>query len=267
MAITGRFVDFSLGELFRFLDEGHKTGLLTVKPDSTLTYYIWSHQGRIVATADRLDGSGLISLMRNRKIVLNLESKAVTELNIPLGLSLKAQNLLDAEQLKMLFAIQVMRTVCSLFTFPNAWFEFNSQENIPLEEMTGLSAPATEITLAGLRTLKDWSALTEKLPSSTSSVIKKVETQAKFRLNLIESQLWELSDGRTPLSAIAQKLDLPLDKLQQTAFCLIVIGLAEEMPMAELIKEPDLNVVSTEDISSNLSQSFLESLVNFLDHV
>lgn len=267
MAITGRFLEFSLAELLRFLDEGHKTGLLTVKPEPNSPYYIWSHQGRIVATANRLDGDGLITLMQQRKILAALKSQTILESDIPLGLSLKAQNLLDAEQLKILFAIQVMRTVCYLFTFQNAWFEFDSKETIPLREMTGLSAPATEITLAGLRTLRDWSALSEKLPLATSSLLRKVETQDKFRLNQIESEIWEFSDGVTSIKAIAQNLDLPLEKVQQTAFRLIVIGLAEEIPMVELISETGNKGIATEDISSNLSQSFLENLVNFLDHV
>jgi len=265
MTITGYLSEFSLAELFRFLDQGYKTGLLLLQPETESPYYIWSHQGRIVASARNLEGDGLISLMHDRKLLKNVDEKNLITNNTPLGLSLKAQSIIDAEQLKMLFAIQVMRSVCTLFTWHNAWFEFNSAETLPIQEMTGLSAPATEITLAGLRTLKDWRALQEKLPLPTSSLISIAEGQTKFRLNQIESQIWEFTDGVTSLGEITKRLDLPLETVQQAAFRLIVIGLAEEVPMVELTKEtansPD------ENISPTLSQSFLESLVNFLDHV
>ena len=265
MAITGYLSDFSLAELFRFLDQGYKTGVLMLKPETDLPYYIWCHQGRIVAAANTLSGDSLASLMRDRKLLTNLDQ--VKDIKTPLGLTLKAENKLDSEHLKMLFAIQVMRSVCTLFTWQNAWFEFDSEAEIPLQEMTGLSAPATEITLAGLRTLKNWSALQEKLPSPTSSVISIQEGQSKFRLNQIESQIWEFTDGKTTITAIAQRLDLPLETVQQAAFRLIVIGLAEEIPMVEFIKDPQANNMATDDISSSLSQSFLENLVNFLDQV
>jgi hypothetical protein len=267
MTITGYLREFSLAELFRFLDQGYKTGLLTLKVEEELPYYIWCHQGRIVASANSLSGDGLISLMRQRKFISDLDSKILINDDAPLGLSLKSQSVIDAEQLKMLFAIQVMRNVCTLFTLNNAWFEFNSEVNIPLREMTGLSAPATEITLAGLRTLKDWSALQDKLPESTSSLVSITEAQSKFRLNHLESKIWEFTDGKTAIAHITRHLDLPLEQIQQAAFRLIVIGLAEEIPLVDSIAQAENNKMETDDISESLSQSFLENLVNFLDQV
>ena len=40
MTITGYLSEFSLAELFRFLDQGYKTGLLILKPETDLPYYI-----------------------------------------------------------------------------------------------------------------------------------------------------------------------------------------------------------------------------------
>ena len=45
----------------------------------------------------------------------------------------------------------------------------------------------------------------------------------------IESQIWEFIDGKTTITAIAQRLNLPLETVQQAAFRLIVIGLAEAL--------------------------------------
>lgn len=58
MAITGNFADFSLPELFQFLEQGHKTGLLYIgflpkesENSTTQVYYIWLHQGRVIAAS------------------------------------------------------------------------------------------------------------------------------------------------------------------------------------------------------------------------
>lgn len=83
----------------------------------------------------------------------------------------------------------------------------------------------------------------------------------------IESQIWEFIHGKTTITAIAQRLNLPLETLQLAAFRLIVIGLAEEIPMVQLVKDAESNNVTIKVISSSLSQSFLENLVNFLDQV
>lgn len=266
MAISGYLADFSLAELFLFLDQGQKTGLLTLnlQRKNLQPYYIWSHQGRIVAAANRLDGLGLTSLMCKRNLIENSDQIKDEDITRPLGLSLKSKSIVNAEELKMLFGIQVMRTVCTLFTIPNAYFEFAQAKNIPLLEMTGLSAPATEITLAGLRALKDWSALKEKLPEPTSSLMKTIEGEPHLRLNHTESKVWELVDGRLTIEKMAPRLDLSIEELQKTAFRIILIGIAEEIPLADSIDSDNL---STEDVSESLNQSFLEDLVDFLDNV
>ena len=64
MAFTGYLAEFSLPEIFQFLEQGHKTGLLTIRtlPDNETqkvqSHYIWLHQGRILAAADRVDDKG-----------------------------------------------------------------------------------------------------------------------------------------------------------------------------------------------------------------
>ncbi|GAB4183759.1 MAG: hypothetical protein Fur006_20830 [Coleofasciculaceae cyanobacterium] len=53
MSTTGSLTDFSLPEIFQFIDKGHKSGLLTLRtvPESQSpmsVHYIWANQGRIV---------------------------------------------------------------------------------------------------------------------------------------------------------------------------------------------------------------------------
>jgi len=50
MAFNGYLAEFSLPEIFQFLEQGHKTGSLTIRTLPTaqsqevLVYYIWLHQ-------------------------------------------------------------------------------------------------------------------------------------------------------------------------------------------------------------------------------
>ena len=120
MPITGSLKDFSLPELFNFIEKGRKTGLLTiipVKESSTSlspVYYIWVERGWIVAVANRLDQLGLTALIEQRQGISN---RVVTKLaqfcshNKPLGLYLKEQSALQIEQLEHLFNVQVVQQV------------------------------------------------------------------------------------------------------------------------------------------------------------
>lgn len=240
MAFTGYLVEFSLAEIFQFLEQGHKTGLLTIRSLPAQTqkvqvHYIWLHQGRIVAAADRLDGKGLVSTISQRgwmsdRVALRLAQ--LCPLNIPLGVYLKTQGLLQADQLKVLFLNQVIGQVSALFELGDGQFEFDTKATLPPAEMTGLSLPATEATLVGLRTLRDWTALAEKLPDPTSGLSS--TGQPKLRLDCLEWQVWEFADGTVSLQMIATQLGLTVEKVQQIAFRLIAVNLGREKKQATL---------------------------------
>lgn len=280
MAITGYLADFSLAEIFELLENGNKTGLLTICPlkdaaarDQSHNHYIWFNQGRTIAAANTLDQQGLVRLIAQRgwlgdRAALRLAQGGKP--GMPLGLILKAQNALNADQLKLLFYAQVMQQVCALFALKDAWFQFDPKAPLASFEMTGLSAPATEVTLAGLRALKDWSALVDKLPHPSSALMSAIEGKPDLKLNAVEWQVWEFTNGVMPLQAIAAQLQVSIEKIQQVAFRLIVIGLAEETPLiqeaitpptAPSLPEP---VLAVEEAPGAVSQSFLKHLVGFL---
>jgi len=278
--ISGYLSEFSLAEVFQFLEQGNKTGLLYLKAndpnnsEDSQNYYIWFRQGRIISSANRLDGQGLLKLSEQRGFLSNRLDTNISELcppETPLGLYLKAKGVLDSDQLKMLFSIQVIRSVCALFALPEARFEFDTSALIPYKEMTGLSSPATEVTLAGLRALRDWDALTEKLPQPGSGLISIIEGKPEVAINQSESQVWAYTQGGVSIEQIAKELALPLEKVQQIAFRLIIISLAQEVPV--LVPTPQPEAVN-EDASSvgessspqkeAMTSTFLEGLLGFL---
>ncbi|HEY9641213.1 MAG TPA: DUF4388 domain-containing protein [Coleofasciculaceae cyanobacterium] len=276
MAITGYLADFSLAEILKFLEQGSKTGLLSIctlesQAKPRRNHYVWFNQGRIVAAHHLLNQQGLVTLIGQRGW---LGDRAATRLaqtctvGTPLGLCLKSQGVLTAEQLKLLFYSQVMRQVCALFELEDGWFQFDGKAPLPPGEMTGLSAPATDVTLAGLRALKDWTALADKLPEPTSALVSAIDGKPQVKLNQPEWQVWEFTQGNTSLNTIAKQLNLPIDKVQQIAFRLIVSGTAEEVPLASEPApnsvSPDLEISPSASETTTVSPSFLQNLVGFL---
>lgn len=277
MTISGQLSGFSLAEIFQLLEQGQKTGLLTIRAavspsDPLQNFYLWFKQGQIAAAANRLDYKGLATLIHQRewlgeqsKVLLSEAFKS----DRPLGLHLKCQGLLNAEQLKLLFYTQVMRQVCTIFKFPDGWFHFEMKTDLPLSEMTGLSAVPTEVTLEGLRALRDWRCLSSKLPDPSSAITTLTKGKPHLRINQLEWQVWEFANGTESLAVIAERLQLPLEKVQQIAFRLMVVGLIEEVPLVMSTSPSSLEadmqdselMASTE---KTLSQSFLHNLVGFL---
>lgn len=278
MAVTGYLAEFSLAELFQFLEQGNKVGLLTI---CTLTdtdsgqqrnHHIWFNQGRIVAASSRLDQEGLLRMISKRGWLGDRAASRLAQscaINTAIGLCLKSQGVLNAEQLKLLFYAQVMQQVCALFMLKDGWFQFDPKAPLPSAEMTGLSAPATEVTLAGLRALKDWSALADKLPEPTSALVSVIDGKPQQKLNQTEWQVWEFVNGSVALDVIAKQLQLPTEQVQQVAFRLIVSGIAEEMPLVAEVPRPagetdSVELMSAQKSVAHVSQSFLHNLLGFL---
>ncbi len=287
MAIIGQLAEFSLPELFQFLEQGEKSGRLTItipagvtgtiatstKTSDTALFYIWFRRGRIIAAADRLDGKGLLTLMHRRGWLDGIgkpELQEFASMLIPLGVYLRVRakgKPIKPDQLKLMFYSQVMRQVCRLFEFPAGSFEFDGKIALPMSEMTGQMMPPTEVTLAALRVLKNWDALIEKLPEPLSTLQSPNDGQKPhLKLNQVEWQVWEFTGGNMSLKNIAEQLRLTIEEVQRIAFRLIVVGMVEEVPMmAGMATEPaDANLSGTEGDANEVSIDFLQNLLTFL---
>ncbi|NES82753.1 MAG: DUF4388 domain-containing protein [Moorea sp. SIO1G6] len=242
MSLNGYLSDLYLPELFQFLEKGKKTGWLRITALPRVSGYrrpvhhFWVYQGRIVAAANRLDHQGLIVLIAQHQwlkhsIVTTLAQSCTP--NQPLGLYLQTQGILQTAQLKWLFQIQIQRQVCPLFELKDGRFKFEQNVPIPTLEMTGLSIPATEATLIGLRELHDWEALAEQLPDPDWGLVSTIcdPPQSHYRLNVLECKVWNYTTGKVSLKAIAKHLKLPVAQVRQIAFRLITVGLAQAKPL------------------------------------
>jgi hypothetical protein len=284
MAITSSLAEFSLPELFQFLDQGSKTGLLTLRfqldtpNNEKRVRHALIHQGRIVAVTKRLDHQCLLAMICQRGWIspeVLREQVNRCPANIPIGLYLKTQGFLQPEQLRLLFHAQVLQQVCALFRLKDARFKFDSKATLPTTEMTGLSLSATEATLMGLRVLRDWRSLTDKLPEPTSALSRVVVGKRHLRLDSLEGRLWQMANSSVPLDAIASQLKQPIEVIQQTAFRLISVGLVAEVPTIapsrarsteDDLLEPIAATVNPdkENNGQPLSNSFMQNLLGFL---
>lgn len=279
MSITGYLTDFSLPEIFEFIAKGKKTGLLklwTLSESPRMPvrrYYIWMYNGRIVAAANRLDDQGLVSLIEQQQWmsdrVLDKLVNWCCPYDEPLGCFLKNHGVLKAAQLKKLFIFQVLQPLSYWFKLQNGLFKFQENMPIPRREMTGFSISTTEATLRGLRTLKNWDALASQLPDPNAGLVSIIAGQPRYRLNHLEWQVWEYTKGTVSLWAIAQQLRLPVESVQQIAFRLIAVGLAQEVPLLiDHIPTPEIESLSAELIAEvkmqKVSQSFMHNLIGFL---
>lgn len=287
MTLASSLTDFSLAELFRMIDQGRKSGRLTLliadntpagKPPAC--HYIWFRQGRVIAAANRLDGQGLIAQITTRgwlsqRVIERLGNLAGSD--TPLGMTLKTQGALQAEQLNLLFSAQ-MQQIWGLFGIQTGRFDLDGKATLPSTEMTGLSLPAMEVALAGLRALKDWTSLTDALPDPNSALQSLMIGKPQVRLNALEVQMQEFTNGSVSLSAIAKQLNQPIAKVQQAAFRLMLAGLVEELPLATSaasVKDSPAMLDPVEQVpegskktepaeQSKVSNSFLQNLVGFL---
>jgi hypothetical protein len=156
MSTQGSLTDFSLLEILQFIENGKRTGLLTLSTLSTSTttsvsvYYIWMCRGRLVAVANRLDNLGLIELINQQQWV---SERVVTKLaqlcpiDQPLGLYLLNQGVLKTFQLKQLFFLQSLQQIEPLFQLNEAQFRFDPNVLLPRQEMTGLSVSPRNLML------------------------------------------------------------------------------------------------------------------------
>lgn len=288
MGINGTLETFSLPEIFRLIDSGFKSGRLIlqslpdqVSPESRL-YYLWFEKGRLIAISDRLNNQSLINVIKSRGWI---DSEKVAQLDIaslkgqPLGTYLKTLNLLRSAQLQQIFNLH-LDIVYQLFEISVGWFQFDeispqSQSEVlrsmPWLEMTGESIKASEVVLNALRSQQNWSIFVEQLPEPEYA-LKKLETQSQLRLLPLESQIWKLANGQVSLKAIANTINQSFASVQRTAFCLIMAGLVDEIPIANtslsLISSPPTTQTATQNRPALqkpiVSFSLLQNLVTFL---
>ena len=283
MSLAGHLSEYSLAEIFHFVQDGNKTGVLSIEPEIGASklikdpHYISFQNGRIVSVADGsgLGNRGLLKMMGQRKWLssdqITLLETQVGLLTQPLGTYLKSRNTVNTEQLSLLFNSQVVAIACKLFEIQRGQFSFNPKAPLAYAEMTGLSLTAQEVALLGLRMLKNWDGLAAKLPAPESALQRFSTNLGGLRLDTPELQVWKLALGEIPISKMALNLGLDVTSVQRIGFRLSVIGLVHEVsvepaqpPVNKMMDVPKPVCVDGGNANAPVSASFLSNLMGFL---
>ena len=283
MSLAGYLSEYSLAEIFHFVQEGNKTGVLSIEPERGLmrsvgdAYYISFQAGRIMSVTNDngTEHQGLLKMMQQRRWLSAEQTMGLATqvglLRQPLGIYLKAQNLVNTEQLTLLFNSQVIAPACKLFEVHHGRFNFNPQASLTYGEMTGLSLTAQEVALLGLRMLKDWSGLSAKLPAPELALQRLSSKLPNLRLDSQEFKVWSLALGEISIAKIAAQLGLEIEKVQQIGFRLSSIGLVQEVSVEppqpsidKKIEAPTPVCVGGGNANVPVSASFLTNLMGFL---
>jgi DNA-binding CsgD family transcriptional regulator len=284
MSLTGYLAEYSLVEIFNFVQAGHKTGLLSIQADRCLSrslnnaYSISFQSGRIMSVSggNELADRGLLKMMAQRQW---LSTEQITGLSFhasnlgqPLGTHLKSCNLLDSSQLNLLFNAQVVAGICKLFEEHHyGSFSFDPQATLSYPEMTGISLPINEVALMGLRMLRDWNSFAAKLPAPEAGLQRFSAAAPTIRLDAQESKVWNLALGDLSIAQIATQLNLTVEKVQQVGYRLMAIGLVQDVsidppqpPVNKMMDLPQLVVTNGVNNTPVVSASFLGNLMSFL---
>ncbi len=280
MSLAGYLSEYSLAEIFNFVQEGNKTGLLSIESDRCMSrsqdnaYYISFQTGRIMSVSNSYgtEYCGLLKMMEQRQW---LSREQVTGLSIninklgqPLGTYLKSCNAIDTDRLRLLFDAQVVANICKLFgEVHHGRFKFDPQAPLIYAEMTGISVTAREVSLIGLRMLRDWSSFGDKLPAPESALERGSSPTPALRLDAQESKVWKLALGQMSIAKIAAQSGLEIERVQQIGFRLCASGLVREIAIVS--PPPPVAPLASSSIGSNntpnpISTSFLSKLRGFL---
>lgn len=240
MKIDGCLSEYSLAEIFNLIHENNATGMLSIISEtrentiSEESYHLWFKDSSLITITTGLDGRGLLKKIEHQQLISSAQIEflkhKIHQLPQPLGIYLKSRNILNLEQLELLFKLQTIAIVCKLFKLRDRQYLFESNL-LPINaELTGLSSPAPELAMLGLRCLKDWSSLSDKLPDPNYALQRWSSQQPNFRLDRHELQLWKLADGKTPLNKLATKMELSIDVVCQISYRLIICKLVQSVP-------------------------------------
>ncbi|MGD1895890.1 MAG: DUF4388 domain-containing protein [Phormidesmis sp.] len=269
MILQGLTSEFSLPELFKFLQDSQQTGRLSLKPIEGKklegrAHFFWFEKGNLLAASSRLDGLGLLHILQERSLLRTVTlSRLLRQCppRVALGKFLQERAILTSKQLKALFASQIVRHTRVLLKAMDVRFSFNAHYPFPYLEMTGIKIRATDITLPSLRVLKDWGNLLDKLPNLESGLKCMPGEIPAYRLHSKEKDVLRLAKDGLPVSKIASVLKLPTLEVRKIGFRLIFVGLVKEVPLTQFSRPA---TQPKRQASKQVSNVFLSKLSNYL---
>jgi hypothetical protein len=138
-------------------------------------------------------------------------------------------------------------TIEALFNLSQGFFTFDERTIVP----TNLSRPiaANLLTLKALQQVTQWDIYTKKYPEPYTSLLQvgplSAEIKELLRSAPLEANILTYCHGRTSIQQLGQIFNQPLARIQKAAFCLIIAGIVEELPIVIIDAPPTVRTNAT----------------------
>jgi hypothetical protein len=265
MALEGTLRDFSLADIFQLIGLQRKTGVLTLrgKDDSVTVTFL---DGKVVgadSASHRLEtrlGHVLMKsgMLNQEQLARALEIQKETLQR--LGFILTHYGIISADSLKHALQLQIMQIVYRLFRWRDGDYHFSQETTIEYDRDNVVPISAESILMEGARMMDEWPIIEKKIRSAEMVFRKKasgtelavvggedvdeVDFDAdagakkkkhsspggeKIRISEEEKQVFDLLDGKRPVSEIIEMSRLSEFDTTKALYELLTRDLIEEV--------------------------------------
>jgi curved DNA-binding protein CbpA len=264
---SGRLHSAKLPILIRYLQQGKKTGILTVRRnDQERSIYLKG--GDIIFATSKYEDDRLGEmLLKAGRITLEQYETSVALLRTTgkrQGTVLVEQGYISPKDLFAAVLTQVKEIILSLFTWIDGEYQF-VEGNLPSEEVITLKMSTGNLILDGIKRINDWTRLSKEIPPWDSVLQISTNPQNLFQDIQFSSQeraFLKSIDGKKKARDLFKTTPLsPLATLQMIYF-LLSVGIVEVWAQVSAGDQPTEPVSSFQPQESRVeSQAKVEEAI------
>lgn len=251
MALVGNLQDFSVLQLLRLINQGQKTGRLTIEGGQKSAVMFFEHgkltsgsmSGQVEAFREGLRKGGRVSEELDRYI--SEFYRPVTEKG--LALLLEEAGILTRDEVVAQESARLQQLLSSIFSWESGTFEFEPDELPPLEVVT-VSLGLEDAIVEGSRRIQAQEAIAEIVPDLSAVVRFTRQQEDKVRSVSLGAEEWRVIaciDGKNSVKMIADASGFDDFKARKLICGLVNAGLVELVsvdppgePLPDLEEQP-----------------------------
>ncbi|MCI0527155.1 MAG: DnaJ domain-containing protein, partial [Nitrospira sp.] len=229
---SGRLHSTKLPILIRYLQQGKKTGILTLRRNDQERSLCLKSGDIIFATSKYEDDRLGEMLLKSGRITLEQYETSVVLLRTTSkrqGTILVEQGYITPRDLFTTVLIQVKEIILSLFTWIDGDYQF-AEGDLPSDEVITLKMSTGNLILDGIKRINDWTRLSKEIPPWNS--ILQISTDPKnlfqdIELTSLERNFLKSIDGKKTARDLFKNTPLPPLATLQMIYFLFSVGIVE----------------------------------------
>ena len=231
MALEGSLAEVSLADICQLLAMGRKTGCLTVRDQGSFGY-VYFEAGRVIHASvlnrpDRLGDLVVAGGLLRPEELAKVESSRGDR---TLAQALSESDLLEAEALEPLLAMQVEEAIFHLFSWAQGAFHFDPDQVLE-SGMPRVSMNAEALLLEGARRVDEWGQIQKKIPSTDLifGIVDDPPDEVEAELTKDQKRVLDLLDGERTVDDLIKASGLLDFDTSKALFGLLVAGFIERV--------------------------------------